>query len=71
MSLWQSLWDLGSVPAKRTGQGEVGGFQHRAQIAWLLLGLAVESPLLALGGTFLSSYAQMGLENMMKLEQGD
>jgi len=71
MSLWQCLWDFGSVPAKKTGQGEVDGFQHWAQVAWLLLGFAVESPLLALGGPFLSCFAQMGLENMMKWEQGD
>ena len=45
------------------GQGEVGGFQHWAQVTWLLLGLAVESPWSALGGPFLSSFAQTGLEN--------
>jgi len=41
----------------------VGGFQHWVEIAWLLLGLAVESPWSALGGPFLSSFAQMSLEN--------
>ena len=40
-------------------KGEVGGFQHWVEIAWLLLGLAVESPWSALGGPF----ARMGLEN--------
>ena len=45
------------------GQGEVGGLQPWAQVAWLLLGLAVESPWWALGGPFLSSFARMGLEN--------
>ena len=47
-SLWchfqQCPWDLGSAPAERVGQGEVGGFQPWAQVTWLLLGLAVESP---------------------------
>jgi len=51
------------VPAERVGQGEVGGFQHWAQVTWLLVGIAVESPWSALGGPFLSSFAQMGLEN--------
>ena len=41
----------------------MGGFQHWAQITWLLLGVAVESPWSALGGPFVSSFAQMGLEN--------
>ena len=39
------------------GQEEVGRFQHWAQVTWLLLGLAVESPWSALGGPFLSSCA--------------
>jgi len=51
------------VPAERVGQGEVGRFQPWAQMMWLLLGLAVENPWLALGGPFLSSFAQMSLEN--------
>ena len=38
-------------------KGEVGGFQPWAQVTWLLLGLAVESPWSALGGPFLSSFA--------------
>ena len=36
---------------------------RRVQTAWLLLGLAVESPWLALGRLFLSSFAWMGLES--------
>jgi len=51
------------VPAERVGQGEMGEFQHWAQVTWLLQGLAVESPWSALGGQFLSSFARMGLEN--------
>jgi len=35
----------------------------KVKTAWLLLGLAVESPWSALGGPFLSSLAQMGLDN--------
>jgi len=42
------------VPAERVGQGEVGGFQLWAQVTWLLLGLAVESPWSSLAGPFLS-----------------
>ena len=38
---------------------------QRVQRAWLLLGLAIESPWSALGGPFLSSFAQMGLENSL------
>jgi len=32
------------------------------QTAWPCLGLALERPWLALGGLFLSCYAQLGLE---------
>ena len=50
---------MSSVPAEIVGQGEVGGFQRWAQMALLLLflGLAVESPRLALDGPFLTSFA--------------
>ena len=41
----------------------MGRFQPWAQVTWLLLGLAVESPWSALGGPFLSSCARTGLEN--------
>ena len=41
----------------------VGGCTHRVQTAWLTLGLAAKSIWLALGGPFLSSFAQVGLEN--------
>ena len=63
MSLQLAAWDLGSAPAERVGEGEVGGFQPWAQVTWLLLGLAVESPWPSPGGPFLSSYARTGLEN--------
>jgi len=52
------------VPAGRAGEGEVGGFWAK-MASWLLLGLAVESHWLALGKPFLSSFAQMGLENSL------
>jgi len=42
--------------AERAGHGEVGGFQHYAEIAWFLLCLAVESPWLAASRPFLSSF---------------
>jgi len=58
MSLGLRFW-----PAKRVGQGEVGGFQPWTKVTWLLLGLAVESPLSALGGPLFSYCAQTGLEN--------
>jgi len=49
--------------SRKDGRGEVGRFQRWAQMAWLLLDLAVETQLVRLGGPFLSSFAQMGLEN--------
>ena len=50
--------------ASRKGGTEVGGWVHSmVQTAWLLLGLAVEGPWSALGGPFLSSFAQMGFDN--------
>ena len=59
-SLWchfrQCPWDLGSAPAERVGRGRWAG-QPWAQVTWLLLGLAVESPWSALGEPFLSSFA--------------
>ena len=45
------------MPAEIVGQGEVGGFQHWAQMSLLVLGLAVESPRLALDEPFLTSFA--------------
>jgi len=41
--------------SRRGGTGEVGGFTQRS-----MSGLGLETPQSALGGTFLSSYAQMG-----------
>ena len=56
-----------SLPAmsfgERTGQEEVGGFTWRVQTTWLCLGSALKTPWLALGGPFLSSYAQTDWEN--------
>jgi len=54
-----------SLPAKRVGQGEVGGFQHWAQviIKWLLLGLVVESHMVGNGWAISLLFAWMGLEN--------
>ena len=43
------------------GQGEVGGCIQSVQTAWVRLGLAVESPWLALGGPFLSFLCMNGL----------
>jgi len=51
--------------SRKSGTGEVGGFEPWAQETWLLLGLAVESPWSALGWPFLSSFARMGLENSL------
>ena len=61
----QSPWDLGSAPAGRAWQGEVGGCTQRVQTALLLLGLAVGRPWLALDGTFLSSFVRIGLEDIL------
>ena len=52
----QCFFEIGSAPVERAGQGEMGGCTQRVQTAWLLLGLATESPWLALGGPFLSSF---------------
>ena len=58
------------MPAERAGQEEVGGFQHWAQIAWLLLGLAVERPWSALGGPFLISLLFFGTNGLRKWSSG-
>jgi len=63
MSLLAMSLGLRTCASRKVGQGEVGGFQHWAQVTWLLLGLAVESPWSALSGPSLSSFAKMGLEN--------
>ena len=62
-SLGATFLEIGSVPAERVGQGKVGECTQRVPTAWLLLGLAIERPWSALVGPFLSSFAQMGLEN--------
>jgi len=54
---------VGSAPAERVGQRDVGGRTQRVRTAWLPLGLAIESPWSALGGPTHSSFAKMGLEN--------
>jgi len=61
--LAQHFLEIGSALAERAGQGEVGGCTQRVQIAWLFLDLVVEILWLALGGSFFSSFAQMGLDN--------
>jgi len=48
----QCPWELDSVQA-RNGQGKVGGLTWSVETAWLILGLAVESPQLILGQPFL------------------
>ena len=40
----QCPWEIGSAPAERAGQGEVGGCTRRVQTAWRCLGLALKSP---------------------------
>ena len=56
----QCPWEIGSAPAERAGQGEVGGCTRRVQTAWRCLGLALKSPWLEPSGPLLSSFAQMG-----------
>ena len=48
--------EIGSVQAEMVGHWEVGGCTWRVQTAWLLLGLAIERPWLALGGPTLSEW---------------
>jgi len=55
MSYLAMSLELRFCASRKGGTGEVGGFQHLAGITWLLLGLAIER--LALGGSFLASYA--------------
>jgi len=45
--------EIGCAWTERVGQGEVGGCNWRVQAAWLLLGSALETPWLALGGPLL------------------
>ena len=52
----------GASPAERVAQGKVGWVTHRVTCTWWLLWLSVEMPWLALGGTDLALFAQMGLE---------
>ena len=53
MSLPAMSLRLTFCASRKGGTGEVGGFQHWAQVTWLLLGLAVESSWSTLGGPFL------------------
>ena len=53
----QCPWEIGSAPAERAGQGEVGGCTRRVQTAWRCLGLALKSPWLEPSGPLLSSFA--------------
>ena len=43
----QCPWDLGSAPAERVGQEEMGRFQHWALVTWLLL--SCRKPLVSTG----------------------
>ena len=56
--------------AERVGQGEVGGCYLLGDSTWQLLGLSVERPWSALGGLFLSSFAQTSLQNTPLSLQG-
>ena len=55
----------GSVSAERVGQEEVGGFTHRVQCTWQLLGLAIKGPWLPLGGPILTLAARISLETLL------
>ena len=48
----QSILKIGSVLAKRVGQGEVGGCHPEGDSAWPLLQLAVDKPWSVPGGPF-------------------
>jgi len=54
---WHIFW------SRKGGTGGGEWVHSKVQTTWLLLGLAVESPWSALGGPFLSSFAQTGLDN--------
>ena len=61
--LAQSILMICSVLAEREGQGKVGGCTPLSDSAWRLLQLAVEKPWSMLGGPFVCSFAQTGVEN--------
>ena len=61
--LVQSVLKIGSAPAQRVGQGEVGGCTSLGDSAWRLLQLAVEKPWSTPGGPFVCFLAQTGVEN--------
>ena len=42
-------WDLGSAPAKRVGQEEVGGFQHWGPDSMVASGISCRKPLVSTG----------------------
>ena len=59
LSACDVTWDIATTPDEGAGRGlERVGFNTVPR--WLLLGIAVESPLSATGGRCLSSFAQMG-----------
>jgi len=64
MSLLAMSLGLRFCTSRKGRTGEMGGCTQGVQTAWLLLGLIVERPWLALGGPFLS-FARIGLENSL------
>ena len=61
--LAQCVLKIGSAPAERVGQGEVGGSTAQADNAWRLLQLAIERVWSALDGPFFCFLVQTSIEN--------
>ena len=59
----QSVLKIGSAPAERVGQGEVGGYTPLGDSAWCLLQLAIEKAWSVLDGPFFCFLAQTSIEN--------
>ena len=59
----QSVLKIGSVPAERVGQVEVGKYTALPDSAWWWLQLPVEKPLSMLGGPFVCFLARTGVES--------
>ena len=63
--LAQSVLKIGSAPAERVGQGEVGGATAVADHAWRLLQLAIEKARSALDGPLFCFLVQMGVVTVL------
>ena len=61
----QFVLKIGSVPAKRVGQEEVGGCSALGNSAWWLLQLVIEKAWSALDGPFFSLLVETSVEMVL------